>query len=128
MTQRTQIKNVLAQVATLNALVAKLQAAPTASKAAFKAVATRKPATAPALAHIAELRLNAKYNGVELVFDGKPQAELRDSMKLNGFRFNSKSVCWYARDTAKARTFARKVVVVLMNATSEAHLKAFATK
>lgn len=126
MSQNTQIAKVLAQVAALNALVATLKAAPAASKATFKAVATRKPATAQKLAHIAEMRMNAKYNGVELVFDGKPQAELRLSMKANGFRFNSKSVCWYARDTVSARAFAKKIVVVLMNATSEAHLKSFA--
>lgn len=53
--------------------------------------------------------LNNKLNGVELYFNGKPSQEVREEMKINGFRWNGKKVCWYAKQNDKTIALADKL-------------------
>lgn len=41
--------------------------------------------------------LNEKLNGVELYFEGKPAGTVLADLKANGFRWNGKKLCWYAK-------------------------------
>jgi hypothetical protein len=50
----------------------------------------------------AVLKINEELNGIELYFTGKPDAQTRNTMKSNGFRFSAPKVCWYARQSDKA--------------------------
>lgn len=43
--------------------------------------------------------LNEKLNGVELYFEGKPAGTVLEDLKANGFRWNGKKVCWYAKQS-----------------------------
>lgn len=43
--------------------------------------------------------LNEKLNGVELYFEGKPSVAVLSDLKANGFRWNGKKVCWYAKQS-----------------------------
>lgn len=43
--------------------------------------------------------LNEKLNGVELYFEGKPAGTVLTDLKANGFRWNGKKVCWYAKQS-----------------------------
>ena len=43
--------------------------------------------------------LNEKLNGVELYFEGKPAGTVLADLKANGFRWNGKKVCWYAKQS-----------------------------
>lgn len=43
--------------------------------------------------------LNEKLNGVELYFEGKPARTVLADLKANGFRWNGKKVCWYAKQS-----------------------------
>lgn len=52
--------------------------------------------------------LNEKLNGVELYFEGKPAASVLTDLKVNGFRWNSKKVCWYAKQSEKTLNAANK--------------------
>jgi len=45
---------------------------------------------------------NTEKNGIELKFDGKPNDEIRDKLKANGFRWNRGKKVWYARKSDKA--------------------------
>lgn len=53
--------------------------------------------------------LNEELKGIELYFDGKPDQEIREEMKLNGFRWNGKKVCWYAKQNEKSIKLAEKL-------------------
>lgn len=53
--------------------------------------------------------LNNELNGVELYFNGKPSQEVREEMKINGFRWNGKKVCWYAKQNNKTIALANKL-------------------
>ena len=53
--------------------------------------------------------LNNELNGVELYFNGKPSQEVREEMKINGFRWNGKKVCWYAKQNNKTIAIAEKL-------------------
>lgn len=46
-----------------------------------------------------KMLLNEKLNGVELYFEGKPAATVLADLKANGFRWNGKKVCWYAKQS-----------------------------
>ena len=43
--------------------------------------------------------LNNELNGVEIYFNGKPATEILTKLKENGFRWNSRKVCWYAKQS-----------------------------
>lgn len=53
--------------------------------------------------------LNEKLKGIELFFEGKPTQEVREEMKVNGFRWNVKKLCWYAKQTEKAIQLGEKL-------------------
>lgn len=40
---------------------------------------------------------------LQLFFDGKPEAEVRDILKKNGFRWSRKNNCWKRQLTDNAR-------------------------
>ena len=62
-----------------------------------------------------------KKNGIELKFDGKPSAEVRENLKAHGFRWSRYQEIWYAKDTADRREF-----IKVFDATeTTADLKAF---
>ena len=46
-----------------------------------------------------KMLLNEKLNGVELYFDVKPVGTILADLKANGFRWNGKKVCWYAKQS-----------------------------
>lgn len=46
-----------------------------------------------------KMLLNEKLNGVELYFEGKPAGTVLADLKANGFRWNGKKVCWYAKQS-----------------------------
>lgn len=53
--------------------------------------------------------LNNELNGIELYFEGKPSQEVREEMKLNGYRWNGKKVCWYAKQNKKSIALSEKL-------------------
>ena len=46
-----------------------------------------------------KILLNEKLNGVELYFEEKPAGTVLTDLKANGFRWNGKKVCWYAKQS-----------------------------
>lgn len=53
--------------------------------------------------------LNEELKGIELFFEDKPAPEVREEMKVNGFRWNGKKLCWYAKQTKKAIQLGEKL-------------------
>ena len=47
--------------------------------------------------------------GIELRFPDKPPVEIRDRLKLAGWRWSRFSACWYHRDEPAARAFAQEL-------------------
>lgn len=43
--------------------------------------------------------LNNELNGVEIYFNGKPIKEILSNLKTEGFRWNGKKLCWYAKQS-----------------------------
>lgn len=43
--------------------------------------------------------LNEKLNGVELYFEEKPAGTVLADLKANGYRWNGKKLCWYAKQS-----------------------------
>ena len=62
---------------------------------------------APKHSGVCAMNLNKEKNGVELYFEPKPSAEVRDRMKAAGFRWSRRQGCWYARQTEKRLALAR---------------------
>ena len=50
-----------------------------------------------------EVRFNEEKNGIELYFSNKPDEEIRDTLKSNGFRWARYNKCWYCKDTEEKR-------------------------
>ena len=50
--------------------------------------------------------INEKLNGIEIKFDSKPAAEIRTTLKENGFRWHHKKALWYAKNTPERLTLA----------------------
>lgn len=46
-----------------------------------------------------DIALNEEKNGIELRFDGKPEAEVIEALKSNGFRWSGKQKMWFAKQT-----------------------------
>ena len=46
---------------------------------------------------------NTEIMRLQLFFDGKPEAEVRDILKKNGFRWSRKNSCWQRQLTDNAR-------------------------
>lgn len=44
-------------------------------------------------------KINNELNGVEIYFNGKPIKEILTNLKENGFRWNGRKLCWYAKQS-----------------------------
>jgi hypothetical protein len=44
---------------------------------------------------------NQELNGIELYFESKPNQNIIDELKNNGFRWHNVKKCWYAKQTEK---------------------------
>lgn len=53
--------------------------------------------------------LNEEKNGVEIYFTEKPSEEVRDNLKLNGFRWSKYNKCWYAKQNKDTLNFANSL-------------------
>lgn len=53
------------------------------------------------------LRLNEERKGLELLFAGKPDAEIREAIKDQGFRWHRQEKIWYAKDTEARRAWVK---------------------
>jgi len=56
-----------------------------------------KPTQAPTPSIIATVRRNDEKQGIEIVFTGKPSAEIRQALKAGGFQYSSRQELWYAK-------------------------------
>lgn len=52
-----------------------------------------------------EIVENIEKNGIELYFKGIPDANFRQQLKENGFKWNPKKKCWYAKKTNDIMNF-----------------------
>lgn len=55
------------------------------------------------------ITLNEEKNGIELRFRGKPEAEVIESLKSNGFRWSGKQKMWFAKQTYERIQFANSL-------------------
>lgn len=53
--------------------------------------------------------LNAEHQGIEIYFNSKPAAEIRDTLKAHGFRWHRQKACWYSKQTGERLAFAEKL-------------------
>lgn len=56
---------------------------------------------------------NTELMRLQLVFENKPEAEVRDILKSNGFRWSPKNACWQRQLTDNAKYSAEKVFLEL---------------
>lgn len=56
-----------------------------------------------------KMLLNEVLSGVELYFEGKPSKETLTELKENGYRWNGKKVCWYAKQSNETLEVANKL-------------------
>lgn len=52
---------------------------------------------------------NQEKNGIELHFTDKPSQEIREQIKMNGFRWSKYQKIWFAKDTDERREFLKSV-------------------
>ena len=55
------------------------------------------------------MSINAKLNGIEITFAGKPSAAVRDTLKGSGFRWHKAKKIWYVKDTEARRKIAETI-------------------
>lgn len=53
--------------------------------------------------------LNAEHQGIEIYFNSKPAAEIRDALKAHGFRWHRQKACWYSKQTGERLALAEKL-------------------
>lgn len=71
-----------------------------------------------------QITKNEEKNGIELKFDGKPEAEVLTALKQNGFRWHRAKKIWYAKETPERIKLAESFIVdKAVNDTVEKHLK-----
>lgn len=56
---------------------------------------------------------NKELMRLQLLFDGKPEAEVRDILKGNGFRWSPKNSCWQRQLTDNARFSVQRILKAL---------------
>lgn len=56
-----------------------------------------------------KIELNEELNGIEIYFGEKPEQNVIDQLKLNGFRFTRFKKCWWSKQTKKAVRFANSL-------------------
>lgn len=69
------------------------------------------------------LKRNAEHNGIELIFDGKPDTSIRTALKANGFRWHGVKKLWYAKETETRLNFAYQLAQNKLEAREENHAK-----
>lgn len=47
--------------------------------------------------------MNKELNGIEVMFDKKPNVSVLENLKSNGFRWHKQKKIWYAKDNEKRR-------------------------
>lgn len=52
-----------------------------------------------------EITYNEEKNGIEIKFNDKPEKEILNKLKENGFRWHKIKKLWYAKDTEERRSF-----------------------
>ena len=58
---------------------------------------------------IATIKENKELNGIEIYFVVYPISGTRENLKKNGFRWNHKKSCWYAKDGMSTRSLAEAI-------------------
>lgn len=58
---------------------------------------------------MAIIRINNELNGIEILFENKPEAGTIAALKENGFRWSPKNKLWYAKHTAERISFAESL-------------------
>lgn len=53
--------------------------------------------------------INEEFNGIEITFDSKPAAQIRDQLKANGFRWHRQKALWYAKNTPARLKIAEEI-------------------
>lgn len=56
-----------------------------------------------------KVKFNEEKNGIELYFNNKPDEEIRDTLKANGFRWARYNKCWYCKDTEEKRNLLKSL-------------------
>ncbi|MDV3429221.1 MAG: hypothetical protein LIR50_19710 [Bacillota bacterium] len=62
-----------------------------------------------------QVHYNQEKSGIELIFPGKPDAEVLSQLKSNGFRWSRYQKLWCAKDTAERRAFIKDVLQIKDN-------------
>lgn len=57
----------------------------------------------------ASYTLNQDHNGVEITFDGKPEAATLEALKESGYRWHRAKKLWYAKQTAERIALAKSI-------------------
>ena len=60
-----------------------------------------------------EVRKNEALSGIEVIFDEKPDVEVRAALKEAGFRWHRINKFWYAKETPERLEIAENLGVVL---------------
>lgn len=55
------------------------------------------------------MRENASINRLQIIFDGKPDEETRNTLKANGFRWSPREGAWQRQLTDNARAALRRI-------------------
>ena len=56
-----------------------------------------------------KVNLNKQLNGIELIFQEKPETEILTMLKENGFRWHRKKKLWYAKVTDERKAFVKEL-------------------
>lgn len=56
-----------------------------------------------------KLQRNTEKHGIELIFDSKPNKDVLDTLKSNGFRWNPKTKVWYAKENSQRLQVAQSI-------------------
>lgn len=56
-----------------------------------------------------EVNYNEEKNGIELKFNSKPDKEVLENLKANGFRWSRFNKLWYTKDTPENRDFVKSL-------------------
>lgn len=59
----------------------------------------------------AHIELNKQHNGIEISFDSKPSAAIREELKTAGFRWHNTRRVWYAKNTEERAQIAENIMM-----------------
>ena len=55
------------------------------------------------------MAINQEFKGIELSFESKPAAEIREALKSAGFHWHNQKKLWYAKNTAEHMELAQRL-------------------